>query len=249
LKGRNRRCGPELPRNQLKEKEMRGSALVMSLAPADAGNVDLQSPETIHDRLAIRELLDNWVLWRDAGDWERFATVWHDDGRMIATWFQAPAAEFIAGCRRSFEAGMVGLHTLGGASVDVNTNRAVSQTKMQITQRASVHDVVVDVTCQGRFVDALEKRQGRWGIVLRQPVYELDRLTPVEPSASVELDKELLNSFPMGYRHLAYIQTQMGFEISKTLPGTRGPAIEGLNSRMGRWLAGEPAACLDTEQG
>ena len=37
------------------------------------------------DRFAIRELIENWALWRDAGDWERFATVWHDDGVMMAT--------------------------------------------------------------------------------------------------------------------------------------------------------------------
>jgi len=47
------------------------------------------------DRQAIRELVENWVIWRDAGDWERFRTVWHPDGRMMATWFQGPAEEFI----------------------------------------------------------------------------------------------------------------------------------------------------------
>jgi len=47
------------------------------------------------DRLAIRDLVENWVLWRDAGDWERFRTVWHDDGVMMATWFQGPFQDFI----------------------------------------------------------------------------------------------------------------------------------------------------------
>lgn len=47
------------------------------------------------DRL-IRELLQNWVVWRDAGDWERFRSVWHPDGRMMATWTQGTADEFIA---------------------------------------------------------------------------------------------------------------------------------------------------------
>ena len=51
------------------------------------------------DKLAIREVVENWVLWRDAGDWERFATVWHDDGWMTATWFQGPAKGFIEACR------------------------------------------------------------------------------------------------------------------------------------------------------
>ena len=203
-----------------------------------------QLPEALLDRLEIRDLIDNWVVWRDGGDWERFATVWHQDGRMNATWFQAGAAEFIAGCRNSFDAGMVGLHLLGASSIDARGSRAVAQTQMQITQRARVHDVAVDVICQGRFFDALERRSGRWGIVLRQPVYELDRIAPVDPGATVELDHELLMSFPEGYRHLAYLQTQMGFQISKTLPGTRGPEMQALKLRMSKWLAGDDVSCL-----
>jgi len=55
------------------------------------------------ERLAIRELIENWVLWRDAGDWDRFATVWHDDGWMTATWFQGSARDFIAVSREGFD--------------------------------------------------------------------------------------------------------------------------------------------------
>ena len=29
-------------------------------------------PTADADRFAIRELVENWALWRDAGDWERF---------------------------------------------------------------------------------------------------------------------------------------------------------------------------------
>ena len=47
------------------------------------------------NRQAIRDLLENWVVWRDAGAWERFRTVWHTEGRMMATWFQGSADEFI----------------------------------------------------------------------------------------------------------------------------------------------------------
>ena len=71
------------------------------------------------DRQEIRELVENWVVWRDAGDWERFRTVWHEDGRMMATWFQGPAAEFIRVSREGFERGVRILHFLGGTSVDV----------------------------------------------------------------------------------------------------------------------------------
>ena len=197
------------------------------------------------DRIVIAELLQNWVIWRDAGDWQRFETVWHDDGRMNATWFRASAADFIAGCRKGFDAGIVGLHSLGGISIDVDGQRAVAQSKMQIVQRGELEGVAVDVTCIGRFVDALEKRHGRWGIVLRQPVYELDRMTPVDPTRFPNLDQELLESFPEGYRHLAYLQTKIGFIVEKTLPGTRGREIEALMMRMQRWLGGEAPACLE----
>jgi hypothetical protein len=53
------------------------------------------SNDQLMEALAIRTVVDNWVLWRDAGDWERFRTVWHDDGYMMATWFQGTADEFI----------------------------------------------------------------------------------------------------------------------------------------------------------
>ena len=36
------------------------------------------------DKLALRELIDNWAIWRDAGFRKKFRTDWHDDGRMMA---------------------------------------------------------------------------------------------------------------------------------------------------------------------
>jgi hypothetical protein len=115
------------------------------------------------DRLAIRDLIENWALWRDAGDWERFATVWHDDGVMMATWFQGPAADFIRVTREGWARGVSILHFLGGTSIDLAGERAIAQTKMTISQRAEVHGVACDVVCTGRFHDFLEKRAGRWG--------------------------------------------------------------------------------------
>jgi hypothetical protein len=206
---------------------------------------DPRASDPAKDRTEIRELLQNWVIWRDAGEWERFATVWHDDGRMVATWFRASAAEFIEGCRKGFEAGVISLHSLGGISIEVQGTRAVSQSKMQILQRGSLDGIEVDVICMGRFVDALEKRDGRWGIVLRQPVYELDHMIPVDPASKPKLDSDILNKFPIGYRNLAYLQTRMGFNVDPSLPGTRGKEIEHLMSRMARWLSGDNPECLD----
>jgi SnoaL-like domain len=191
------------------------------------------------DKLAIRELLQNWAVWRDAGDWERFATVWHDDAVMMATWFQGPAREFIRVSREGWEKGVSILHFLGGCSIDLASHRAVSQTKMTISQRGLVEGVLCDVVCTGRFYDFLEKRAGRWGIVLRQPIYEKDRIDPVDPTARLELNPELLNAFPVGYRHLAYLQSRIGYAVKRDMPGLKGPEVEALYARGRRWLAGD----------
>jgi len=190
------------------------------------------------DKLAIRETVENWAVWRDAGDWERFATVWHSDGWMTATWFQGPAQKFIEVSREGFNKGVSILHFLGGWTCDIVGNRAISQIKMTINQRAPVEGVLVDVVCTGRFYDFFEKRKGRWGIVRRQPIYEKDRLDLVDPSAVLKLDAELLTSFPEGYRHLAYLQSKNGFKVKAGLPGLRGPAVEKLYAEGKAWLEG-----------
>jgi SnoaL-like domain len=191
------------------------------------------------DQLAIRELIENWALWRDAFDWERFRGLWHPEGRMMATWWQGPYEEFIRANQEGFERGVRILHFLGGSSIDVAGDRAIAQTKMTISQRASVEDVLCDVVCTGRFYDFLERRDGRWGLVLRQPIYEKDRLDPVDPGAVLSLDTELLERFPEGYRHLAYLQTRIGYDVKRDMPGLTGPEVDALYARGARWLAGE----------
>ena len=194
------------------------------------------------DRSAIRQTVENWVVWRDAGDWERFATVWHDDGWMTATWFQGSAEGFIQASREGFEKGVNILHFLGGWSCEISGKRSISQVKMTINQRAEVDGVLVDVVCTGRFYDFFEKRDGRWGIVRRQPIYEKDRLDPVDPAAVLELDTDLLARFPEGYRHLAYLQSKNGFEVKLGLPGLRGPEVDKVYSDGEAWLAGSARA-------
>jgi hypothetical protein len=199
------------------------------------------------EALAIRDIIEKWVVYSDSGDWERFAALWHEDGWMSATWFQAPAREFVRARREGFERGVNILHFLGAFTCDIKRARAIAQTKMTISQRATVDGVLCDVLCTGRFYDFLERRVGRWGMVRRQPIYEKDRIDPVDPGAVLKLDRSLLESFPEGYRHLAYLQTRIGYEVKRSgLPGVRGPAVERLYSEGAAWLdgsakPGEPA--------
>jgi hypothetical protein len=192
------------------------------------------------DRLTIRQLVEDWAVLRDARMWDRFREVWHDDGRMMATWFQGSRDEFIKVSEEGYVRGVRILHFLGGSTIDIAGNRAIAQTKMTISQRAKVDDVLCDVVCTGRFYDFFEKRAGRWGLVLRQPIYEKDRLDPLDPSAKLALDQNLLARFPEGYRHLAYLQTRIGYTVKPDMPGLDGPEVAALYARGEGWLKGRP---------
>ena len=196
-------------------------------------------PRDTADRLAIREIIENWAVWRDARAWDRFRTLWHKDGQMWATWFQGSYEEFIEVSQQGYDRGVRIMHMLGGMSIDIKGERAIAQTKLSIAQRAEVEGVLCDVTCWGRAYDFLEKHRHRWGIVLRRHTYEKDRIDPVDPSAALKLDPALLARFPEGYRHLGYLQSRIGYAVKDDLPGLDGPALDALYAQGAKWLAGD----------
>ena len=65
-------------------------------------------------------------------------------------------------------------------------------------------------------------------------------MDPVDPAARISLDPALLARFPEGYRHLAYLQTRIGYAVKADMPGLKGPEVEALYARGARWLAGGP---------
>jgi len=192
----------------------------------------------LDDELKIRQMVERWAVWRDAGDWERFATVWHPDGVMMATWFQGSFADFIRVTQEGWEKGVSILHFLGGTTVEVQGDRAIAQTKMTISQRGPIEGVACDVVCTGRFYDFVVRHEGQWKLLHRQPIYEKDRIDPVDPAAVLVLDQDELARMPEGYRHLAYIQTRIGYRVKMDMPMLKGEAVETLYRRGASWLAG-----------
>ena len=194
------------------------------------------------NELEIRQMVERWAVWRDAGDWARFATVWHPEGQMMATWFQGSFAEFIRVTQEGWAKGVSILHFLGGTAVEVVGERAIAQTKMTISQRGMVEGangpVLCDVVCTGRFYDFVQKVDGQWKLLHRQPIYEKDRIDPVDSTAVLTLDQDALATFPEGYRHLAYIQTRIGYTVKMDMPMLKGPVVDELYRRGAGWLAG-----------
>lgn len=195
------------------------------------------------DRLAIRELVEGWLVHRDAQDWEKFLGVWHDGGFTMTTWGgKASPQDFVKAASKGYAQGDRMLHSAGGMAADVNGNRAISQSKFRIMQRGPVNGVLCDVTCIGRNYDFFEKRDGRWGLVVRQPIYERDGIVPVDPNETVRLDPDELARFPEGYARLALLQEGLGYTIKPDMPVLEGAEVEALRAAGAKWLAGEELA-------
>ena len=63
----------------------------------------------------------------------------------------------------------------------------------------------------------------------------------MDPGTRLTLDPGQLGRFPAGYRHLAYLQSHLGYRIAPRLPGLRGPEVERLYQEGRDWLAGSAA--------
>ncbi len=155
---------------------------------------------------------------------------------MHTTWFAGPAGEFVDRSIVAVRKGARAQHFIGAASIDINGDRAIAETRMVLLVRARVQDVAVDVTCFGRFYDRFVRHEGGWRIGKRVPIYEKDRLDPVEPSRPVPLDPTTLARFAEGYRHLAYVQSLDGAALTPGLPTAGSEEEARLYAEGAAWL-------------
>lgn len=201
----------------------------------------MTNDDTILDRLAIRELVEDWSIYRDNREWDRFLEVWHEGGVMMTTWGgKATPQQFVEAATKGFAKGDRMLHAVGGVTSRVSGERGFALSKLRIMQRGPVEGVLCDVTCIGVNFDFMEKREGRWGLVLRQPTYERDYIVPVDPAQTVELKPEIMERRPDGYQRLAYLQEGLGYTIKPDMPTEVGPEREALVEAREAWLRGEP---------
>jgi hypothetical protein len=96
---------------------------------------------------------------------------------MMATWTQGGGDDFIALSKEGWAKGVSILHFLGGTSIDLAGDRAISQTKMTISQRATVEQVEVDVLCPWRFYDFLRSARGAGASCFASPSTRRTALT------------------------------------------------------------------------
>lgn len=199
------------------------------------------TPEAVRrmvDRGVIREAIENWGLFRDAGRWAELRALYTPDGTMQTTWFDGAAAEFVERSIESHRRGTRVQHFIGSASITLNGEKAIVESRVITLLRTELQGLDVDVTCYARFCDRFVRSGDAWLIKSRVPIYEKDRLDPVDPQAAPALDQGVLARYPEGYRHLAYVQTIAGRPVTPGLHVSNGEALASLYAAANSWLRG-----------
>jgi hypothetical protein len=191
------------------------------------------------DKAHICQLLQDWALWRDVGNWSALRGAYAPNATMRTTWFDGAAADFVDASMRLSQGAAKAQHFIGASSIQVHGERALAETRVILLVRAPLKDVEVDATCYGRFFDRLVKVDGRWLIDSRVPIYEKDHLRAVDPGCKLELDPQELARYPAPYRYLAYLQASGGATITFDLPLPGSPEQAALHEQGNAWLTGD----------
>ena len=191
------------------------------------------------DKAAVREVVENWALFRDSGRWDELASVYTPDAIVHTTWFVGAASEFVRRSAELARRGSRSQHFIGAVSVEVSGSRAIAESRMMLLVRAVLDGVEVDVTCYGRFYDWFLRTDAGWQIRMRNGIYEKDRIDPVDPRATLSLDAVKLARYPQNCRHIAYVQASGGANITLDLPTPGSEALERLYAEGRGWLRGQ----------
>ncbi|KAI0552337.1 hypothetical protein F4679DRAFT_86873 [Xylaria curta] len=177
------------------------------------------------ERLKLRELAEGWPCYRDACEWENLDSIFHPGAHIYTTWTgRVPYVEFREASKIGMDKGAFIMHRCHGVTTDItpDAKRAVTKMKATITQRFVIDGCEVDVEADCRFIFFFEKIDGRWGVRFARHWYEKDKMIPTNPNKIPKIDEAKLESYPLGYKNLAYSQElTMGVTVLKDLPGHR----------------------------
>jgi hypothetical protein len=193
-----------------------------------------------NDKYACAELIQAWGLYRDQGKWPQLLATFVPEGEIAVSWFSGSFREFVDRCRRSFEAGQRSKHQIFPSVVRLAGDRALAETNIVILVRQKIAGMLADMTSCARFLDRLERREGRWAIVERAAIYERDRLDAVEPSEAFDklFAASELSTYPEAYRYMAARLNAAGRALAPVVHCDGSPHTAQLYARYEGWLGG-----------
>jgi SnoaL-like protein len=149
----------------------------IAVAEAYAQTANGSDTAAASDEVAIASVVTGERWARDMAQWDIMQAAYHPGAIVDISWISGPAAEFVAQSKQHYERGTRSLHLLGPVLVKVNGDRATADAGAQILIPGSVRGVGCLTQSYCRIVERLERRGGRWAIVLLQTIYQMETIS------------------------------------------------------------------------
>lgn len=182
----------------------------------DIPMVNLSDAEML-DKARVRELVEYERYCRDYSDYgtkQAERRLWFDDARIVTTWFDGSPDEFIPVTNDPVpkikvpDQGVIDAvhHRVNNTVVWLKENRAIAEMLCTLTFRCKIQGDWMDIAVMARMHYRAEKREGKWGLVFMDVVYEQDRMDPVFQDSTVKIPREVLQQ----HRNINWNQAARG---------------------------------------
>jgi hypothetical protein len=131
------------------------------------------------DELEVREVLARYSRGVDRADWDLLRSCFSDDAVVDYGQIRGTRDELIAFVQRELGDMHSLMHLQGQSWLRLDGDRGMSETYVNAFHRTRTPDGFQDITVHGRYLDTLERRQGRWVIVRRTMVDDATTVAPV----------------------------------------------------------------------
>ena len=202
---------------------------------------DNLNDEEMLEKIRVRDLIETDRYCRDYGHFEKERACWHDDGTVFATWFKGPIDEFIANSAKRASAS----HKIYNTMVWLKGKRAIAECVCCIHSRTQLGDELLDLQMWTRLHFRAEKRDGKWGLVYFEGIYEKDCMDPVFNDSNWSIPREELQKFRPIIWNQCYRLTKLdpfskGLANADEWAGADKPeTIQRLYEESSRWIGME----------
>lgn len=197
--------------------------------------IDSTHRAPVQDERDISALMNGWIH-RDTGDWAGLRGLFHPDAQISITWFSGLAYDFVDASERMGASKLRTKHVIATPFITFSASgdRAVTETNAIVVAENS--ELELGATTHNRFIDRVERREGRWAIVNRESIYDFGSFN-FPRGLPAAIDRDTVAKFPIEYAALAYLLEASGFPVRGTFPVKNSDQERSIKRDAANWLA------------
>src|SRR5581483_2665727 len=133
--------------------------------------------------------------------------------------------DFAEASRAVLSSGLVSKHLIIPMRVEIDGDRAVSESYGQVQSRDQVGGVLTDLVAHCRFYSRVDRTNAGWKLASFDCIYQRDELKAVNPAETLPIDWNRLAHLRPSYCFLIAIAEARGYAIDHDLPGDDRPDL------------------------